>query len=561
MAHIQIPHTIKRNNTYYLNLRTKGKVSRYSLKTKDTIKALGYIHSIVNLVAKKGGSRNMDDIALRELVDSVIGNIARATKAMVYSDSEEAKQSLKSYCSSYESAFQNANHDYPISSTYKLDTYNTYKLNNVYREGSTPEQKASTHIKGLVCGYTEDDDGEYHQFEPAMIELDDKLSGIYKQAKSIREYLSKSDINQAILALEALVSPNEVLKRGVATIPEQENLPPLKDYIKGFIDSRTSGTWLSKTGKQMNPWSDEIYNENTSYLEILSLLIGDVPLNLVDGQVLDRAFRDVIVNLPLGNRKPYNKMAPTERAEQVYLGVIDDSDVITGKTAFQYKKLLMSFFSYTRDQYLIKASPTSEMRLVIERSSSNIRGAFDDHQVKRIISYCKSKKDHQKWAPIIMAYTGARCGEIMQLRKEDIKTCKDSGIHYILITKDAGKLKTSSSQRKVPIHSKLIDMGFLGFVAGSGERLFCGDGKTLTRFYEQIQKHCDLPPRNELDELLSLYSLRHSVITKLQEENINEATTQQVVGHKKQTNVTNKNYTHKFKLAKLEEAVGKINYN
>ncbi|MGO8297950.1 DUF6538 domain-containing protein [Rhizobium ruizarguesonis] len=70
----------------------------------------------------------------------------------------------------------------------------------------------------------------------------------------------------------------------------------------------------------------------------------------------------------------------------------------------------------------------------------------------------------RKWVPWLCAYTGARVGEISQLRKSDI--AERDGFHLIWITPEAGTTKDSNA-RWVAVHSHLIELGFLKFVASS----------------------------------------------------------------------------------------------
>ncbi|MEQ1901602.1 MAG: tyrosine-type recombinase/integrase [Devosia sp.] len=72
----------------------------------------------------------------------------------------------------------------------------------------------------------------------------------------------------------------------------------------------------------------------------------------------------------------------------------------------------------------------------------------------------------KRWAPWLCAVTGARVGEILQLRKSDISN--DAGIDYIHITPEAGTVKNRAF-RDIPIHPQLIEQGFLDFVAGSND--------------------------------------------------------------------------------------------
>ncbi len=70
----------------------------------------------------------------------------------------------------------------------------------------------------------------------------------------------------------------------------------------------------------------------------------------------------------------------------------------------------------------------------------------------------------KRWVPWLMAYTGARVGEIAQLRKCDVGDF--DGHPAIAISMDAGTVKTKSAWH-VPLHPHLIEQGFIEFVNGA----------------------------------------------------------------------------------------------
>lgn len=76
----------------------------------------------------------------------------------------------------------------------------------------------------------------------------------------------------------------------------------------------------------------------------------------------------------------------------------------------------------------------------------------------------------KRWVPWLCAYTGARVGEMAQLRREDVSQLY--GIWVVKITPEAGTVKNDQF-RVVPLHPHLVAQGFPAFVeASSSGHLF-----------------------------------------------------------------------------------------
>jgi hypothetical protein len=74
----------------------------------------------------------------------------------------------------------------------------------------------------------------------------------------------------------------------------------------------------------------------------------------------------------------------------------------------------------------------------------------------------------------MLAYTGARHSDIAGLLATDIG--QDADIHFLHIRENRLRgLKNRSSQRRIPLHPHLIELGFLEFVAEKRT----SDGNTL----------------------------------------------------------------------------------
>jgi integrase len=72
----------------------------------------------------------------------------------------------------------------------------------------------------------------------------------------------------------------------------------------------------------------------------------------------------------------------------------------------------------------------------------------------------------RRWVPWLCAYSGARVGEITQLRGIDV--IERDGAHALRITPEAGTVKNRKT-RVVPLHQHLIEQGFLDFAAKHGD--------------------------------------------------------------------------------------------
>ena len=71
----------------------------------------------------------------------------------------------------------------------------------------------------------------------------------------------------------------------------------------------------------------------------------------------------------------------------------------------------------------------------------------------------------KRWVPWLCAYSGARPGEMTQLRGADV--VERDGVHGLRITPEAGTVKNKKT-RLVPVHDHLIEQGFLEFAKKHG---------------------------------------------------------------------------------------------
>jgi hypothetical protein len=104
--------------------------------------------------------------------------------------------------------------------------------------------------------------------------------------------------------------------------------------------------------------------------------------------------------------------------------------------------------------------------------------SFKDDELLRVFTcekmqeYCNSGADvHKFWLPVIGLYSGARVNEICQLNPFTDIGQGEGDAWYFHITEDTEadkdvrkSTKTEAAKRIIPIHSKLVELGFLDYL-------------------------------------------------------------------------------------------------
>jgi integrase len=232
--------------------------------------------------------------------------------------------------------------------------------------------------------------------------------------------------------------------------------------------------------------------------------------------------------------------------------------------------ILYGFFEYCiSNQVVNMVNPARDLYVVGASNQAESYEPFDIAELKKIFQpalYCKKMKlPDFYWAPLIALFTGARAEEIASLDVGHIYP--DKGIWVIHIREG----KTENAVRKVPIHKTLIDLGLVDYrssLLNAGyKKLFPhllpgtnGYKKNMSRMFA---KYLDLPEINIVHELKVFHSFRHTVVTALTNEGVNEGLKRALVGHDKDTRTSSHDdYTHSklLTLDNLQKAINKLRY-
>ena len=214
-------------------------------------------------------------------------------------------------------------------------------------------------------------------------------------------------------------------------------------------------------------------------------------------------------------------------------------------------------FSYAHLNDLIVINPSSRVRVEDKRKAVEKRLNFEEHHLKAIFSgpvHAEGLRpksgggDGAYWIPLLALYTGARLNELGQLRPQDVyeETYRDQAgqlqsAWVVRITSDEADgltVKTSSSVRRVPVHTQLIKLGFIDYVksASGRQRLFWEvkldrDGKltcTWSKWFinQYLRKTIGIK-----DSRLVFHSFRHTFKHMARLAGISKEVSDAITGH------------------------------
>lgn len=173
-----------------------------------------------------------------------------------------------------------------------------------------------------------------------------------------------------------------------------------------------------------------------------------------------------------------------------------------------------------------------------------------------------------RWISLIQPYSGMRPAEICQLQVSDIQV-KDNIPYFSVSVDEEGKyIKNSNSIRQVPIHQKLIELGFLEYVAkrktNGTKQLFSYKPENI--FDDWSKSYCIKIGKYQTsigmkaNQRPTSYGFRHTFIDELKQKGVDEIITAQIVGHVNPS-MTYGRYGKRLPLAQLSQAVNMISYD
>lgn len=215
----------------------------------------------------------------------------------------------------------------------------------------------------------------------------------------------------------------------------------MRELFQGWKREARAGNYAEKT-----------FNEYGAAVERLVTFIGHDDASRVSPKDIV-AYKD----MRLGTINPRTKASLSAKT-------VNDGDLAA----------LKSVFGWAVSNHRLPSNPASGITIKVAKPEKQRGPGYTDDEavsiLKAAFAYSAAEAELNKtaaakrWAPWLCALTGARIGEVLQLRRTDVR---ESGSHWTMtITPEAGPVK-NKKRRVVPLHPQLIELGFVAFVQSS----------------------------------------------------------------------------------------------
>ena len=106
-------------------------------------------------------------------------------------------------------------------------------------------------------------------------------------------------------------------------------------------------------------------------------------------------------------------------------------------------------------------NPAARMAPRLGRGQASSRDGYTDAEARTILEAARKEAGWKRWLPWLLAFTGARIGELADLQRADVR--RDGGVWMLDIRPDR-QLKTENAARMLPLHPSVMAEGFLAYV-------------------------------------------------------------------------------------------------
>lgn len=244
--------------------------------------------------------------------------------------------------------------------------------------------------------------------------------------------------------------------------PSDSSETTVDQAVSAYIGAKAGVNWTARTEleqRRVLRWVSEHFGAETV---ISALTKGEV-----------RSFRNALVAL---------RFKPEPNAPFAEIGAAEGERRISAKTAKKYFEYFSSACRWWVDDGLLAASPVGNITVAVPKGKkSGERDVFSAADLSKLFTSpmytgCKGPlrrmrrgshliKDDYYFVPLVGALSGMRLGEIIQLGLDDVVWDQPVSVMRVRASQETGgTVKSDAGWRDVPIHRRLLEIGFPEFV-------------------------------------------------------------------------------------------------
>ena len=388
---------------------------------------------------------------------------------------------------------------------------------------------------------------------------------LFNDCREIKRSLNTSDKKQAIIAaLELETQIRKTILAGTMVFDMPLPIFDTQTSRKSAVKPCTSPSQALERFMQYkrNHISEKEFGMLKAKCQIVLNLLNKTELQTirrVDAENVSEILRSYPTNLK--KQKQFNGLSGIQAIElnqQLKMPTLSEESVKS------YCQKMSGFFEWCVQNELTDINPFKAIRFRKTRKDSEAKHAYSITDLQKIFSseiYSNRQFKHNYyfWLPILAYLTGARLNELCQLYKADVY--QHEGVWLIRIDDkfEGQKLKNLASRRLIPIHNKLIELGFIDFVqTRQHERVFPelangrdGFGMTASKWYGRYKAKLGFGKGHDF------HSFRHTVATQFKRLQISHITAGEILGHT-QNNITYDRYGKGLDIAQMQEVINLI---
>lgn len=309
------------------------------------------------------------------------------------------------------------------------------------------------------------------------------------------------------------------------------SITPISEVVEVFAaDHLRRGKWTPKTETL-----------NRGILAVVVGLLGDRAIGDVS-KADARGFGEALTQYPANAAKVYPGATPKEALERSRGAVVE---VLAPRSVNRYQQQARSLFLWAVDNDYLRTNPFAILKDVAEPRARDDRKPFTDDDLRAYFTVLeKDKEPAFLWIARVMAYSGMRLGEAAKLRKADVRLEGDLWVFDVNEEGEGRRLKNEASRRLVPVHPRLIELGFLELVEGKPEGFLWperlrtansgrkGDVDTLSRLLaHRLRKFAGI----EDEKKTAAHSFRHTMAKRLRDAAVPDYQIADVLGHENES--------------------------